>query len=117
MTYYYIQVKEVLTLYGVTVTGRPLRDILEEVRTFVTERSDSDYSDSEDEDERTMFSSTSASPRERQFDSFTNQSNGKYALIYNFYNVIERFVYYDKAKRCKHFLANQPLASEKRKQN
>ena len=39
-------------MYGVRVTGRPLTDILAEVRHFEKERDDGDYSDGEDYEDR-----------------------------------------------------------------
>ena len=87
-----------LTLYGVTVTGRPLTRILEEVRNFVKDHSDNDYdsgsegcdsgnegydsdnedydSGSEDDDDLNYSYGTSA-PRGRQ--SLADRSaNGKH---------------------------------------
>ena len=73
-----------LTLYGVTVTGRPLTRILQEVRNFVKDHSDNDYdsgsddydSGSEDDDDLNYSYGTSA-PRGRQ--SLADRSaNGKH---------------------------------------
>lgn len=72
-----------LTLYGVTVKGRPLTDILEEVRNFVKDHSDKDYdSGSEDYDSGNEDDDDygASAPRGRQ--SLADRSaNGKHLCV------------------------------------